>query len=190
MHHKTHEKYVKMKEAGMTAEELKTDMVANGVAEVEADKFIAEVFTPAPPATGTDTVILPNPAGGEQQVIAVTDNSAAAVVAAATAVITPVAPAPSVAPAFNYKNLTGDEWKRYQDHVKALPLFDMLDFEQYKAEEVKEERYPGMPGSPWDVVGIRIINDTPINKTRINIQTANELNRQLANSKRIYLLKR
>jgi hypothetical protein len=48
MHHLTKKKYLAMKEAGMTAEELKAEMLAGGVEEAEADALIEEAYSEAP----------------------------------------------------------------------------------------------------------------------------------------------
>ncbi|MBO9151920.1 hypothetical protein ACFOTA_06865 [Chitinophaga sp. GCM10012297] len=49
MHHTTRKKYVGLKETGLTAEELKAEMLQNEVPEAEADKLIEELYAPALP---------------------------------------------------------------------------------------------------------------------------------------------
>jgi len=181
IHHTQKTKYAKMKEAGLTAEELKKEMVGASLAEADVDQFIAELYAAEPVGNTGD--------GGEQAPAIQANVATPAVTQDTTTTPPPATPVMPVKPVFSYKNLTGEEWKRYQEHVASLPWSNLIDFAQYKAEEVRQERYPGLPGSPWDTVGIRIINDTPINTTRITTQTAAELNKQLPNSRRIYLLK-
>lgn len=187
MHHKTQEKYLKLKDQGMTAEELKADMLANGIAEAEADKFISEVYAATPPLDTVNAALL-NTAGGEQPVMAIGGTSAA-VAAAATALVSPAPEVAPVAPKFDYKNLTGKEYEAYIGYIASLPLFGLRQFDCFKALPVMKERYPGMPNTPSDMVGLEITTDKPLHTTKIDIKTANELNAQLANSKRIYLLK-
>jgi len=45
MHHLTKKKYLGMKEAGMTAEELKAEMLAGGIEETEAEALITEAYS-------------------------------------------------------------------------------------------------------------------------------------------------
>lgn len=52
MHHLTKKKYLTMKEAGMTAEELKSEMLAGGVEEAEAEALIEEAYNEAPEQDG------------------------------------------------------------------------------------------------------------------------------------------
>jgi hypothetical protein len=168
LHHTQRKKYQGLKEAGMTAEELKAEMLTNEISEADADQFIAEIYATAQDDAG-------NPAPEKEK--------ATAPVAKAAEVAQPTAPQ------FNYKALEGKHYDEYQAYIASLPLFELRTFQCFKAEEVKKERFQGMPGSPWDVVGIRIVNDTPLHTSKINVKTANELNAQLPNSRRIYLLK-
>jgi len=167
IHHKKKEKYQGMKNAGMTAEELKEEMLNEGVSVADTDQFIIEAYQEQPEAPNEDKA-------PEDQEESIAESEP---------------PAATTGPKFNYKGLTGEAYKQYKAHVDALPLFGLQDFQVFKAEPVVQERYPGLPDSPRDMVGIRITNDTPIHTTRIDIKTAKELNAQLANSRRIYLLK-
>jgi len=183
IHHTQKAKYQRLKDSGLTAEELKAEIIANQpedatkqVPLIEIDQFIAELYktadttgdlsgsNPPPPAPPVDQPPIAPPA------------------------VPPVATVDVVAQ-FDYKNLTGDEYKRYVAHVESLPLFDLRQYDCYKARQVKKERFEGMPGSPWDVVGIEITTDKPLHTTKIDRKTADEMNKQLPNSGRIYLLK-
>lgn len=61
MHHITKKKYVGLKESGLTAEELKAEMLQNEVPEAEADKLIEELYAPVAPE-GTKEPKEPKPA--------------------------------------------------------------------------------------------------------------------------------
>jgi hypothetical protein len=100
---------------------------------------------------------------------------------------------------FDYKNLTGESFDKYARYVgdpsyteivegRDVPVpgtlrgDDMYDFVLMKAKPVMVERFPGMKDSPFDYKGIRVINDTPIHKTRIPVNVAHEYNRQILNA--------
>lgn len=82
---------------------------------------------------------------------------------------------------FDYNNLSGDDFKKYENLIKSLDWNSLYDFELYKAVPVKEARYPGMEGTPFDVVGIKLISTTPIAKSRITAKAVTNLNAQLPN---------
>lgn len=113
----------------------------------------------------------------------------------------------------NYKELNGENFKKYVEiagdknfgevkdgEVKPvrgrLRDIDSYDYDVFKAAPILKDRFPGMEGSPKDYIGVRIINDTPITSTRINVKTALELNAQILNQHsrsgngRYYLLKK
>jgi hypothetical protein len=94
---------------------------------------------------------------------------------------------------FNYdpseKGFIGDQYKDYEALVNKLRLTNQFDFEVYKAKPVKVERYPGLPGTPIDIVGIKV-EGRPIFTTRVEARHALEMNRQLQNTNRYYLLKK
>lgn len=92
--------------------------------------------------------------------------------------------------AIDYKNMTGEPFKAYVELENSLKLNDNYTFDVFQAESVYQERYPGMPGTPKDLVGIRIKNDTPIHFTSIPVRHAKEMNAQLNNTNRYYLLKK
>ncbi len=94
---------------------------------------------------------------------------------------------------FDYKReegFIGDQFKEYEAMILKLPLTKQYDFEVYKVKPVKVERYPGLPQSPIDTVGVRIESDRPIMTTRVEARHALEMNRQLQNTGRYYLLKK
>lgn len=165
LHHTQKKKYQGMKDAGMTADELRQEMLDNEIASEDVESFISEAYSDV----GSDS----NEPSGQSTPPADTGEEKPK----------------NAKPKFDYKALEGKHLEDYHAHVASLPLFEQRQFQCFKAEQVRKERYPGMPGSPWDVVGIRIINDTPVHTTKISIKTANELNAQLPNSGRIYLLK-
>ena len=91
----------------------------------------------------------------------------------------------------DYTNLTGDAWDKYQAIEKRLQWSKMYDFQQYKAEAVKQARYPGLEGTPFDMRGIKLKNDKPNNTTRITPRTAADINAQIVNMENpngLYLL--
>jgi len=173
MHYKTKEKYLKLKESGLTQEELRAQLLADGIAEEEATAFIAEAFADAPAVSKTD---MPPSAPPE--------SNTPPVVVTQTQPATPE----TMAQKFDYKNLTGENFKKYEAHVNDLPLFGLLDFNVYKVKSVIKELYPGLPNSPKVFDGIEIVNDKPIHKTRIDVKTALEMNAQVRNTGRYYLL--
>lgn len=46
MHYKTKERFITLKESGLTAEELKAEMLQKEVSEQEADELIEELYNP------------------------------------------------------------------------------------------------------------------------------------------------
>ena len=74
--------------------------------------------------------------------------------------------------AFDYGKMTGEPFKRYCLFVQSLQLEDKYDFELYSVEVVKQIRYRGVQGSPVDVVGFKLKNTTPVNRTRIPVKHA------------------
>jgi hypothetical protein len=171
MHYKTKEKYLKLKESGLTQEELKAQLLTDGITEEEANAFITEAFS------GMPTTVLPNKLSVESSDSNVTNTDQAPAVVPETA-----------AQQFDYKNLTGQNFKNYEAHVNTLPLFNLLDFKVYKVKSLIKELYPGLPNSPKVFDGIEIVNDKPIHNTRIDVKTALEMNAQVRNTGRYYLL--
>lgn len=164
MHHKTKEKYLKAIKDGLTEEELRKALLADGIAAEEAEAFITENFENDSPEDDSD------PAGQESgQVGAGTSPKAAD------------------KPAFDYNALKGKEFERFNEHLASLPLNKLADFHVYKVEPIVTEKYPGLKGTPRELTGIRTI-DRPIQKTRISPKIAMNLNSQVRNTGRYYLL--
>lgn len=117
---------------------------------------------------------------------------------------------------FDYKSLTGEDFKKYAAIVgdKSVVSFDMetgeetigingvipesemKDFECYRIEVVRKIRFAGVKDSPKDFNGVRVKTDKPEYTTRISVSAAHELNRQVLNEHsiaghgRYYLLKK
>jgi hypothetical protein len=103
---------------------------------------------------------------------------------------------------FDYKNLKGDSFKEYAKFVSKIPNNQQFVFDVFTVDAIKQQRYKGMSGSPVDIIGVQIKNDTPIHSTKIALKHANTLNgividedgnvvsAQFENTKRIYLLKK
>jgi hypothetical protein len=81
-----------------------------------------------------------------------------------------------------------------------IPGHSGFIFEAYRAIPVRKERYPGMPNTPVDLVGIELIGEpgrmpAPVLTTKMAMKHARDLNSQLPNgTKQIpvkyYLLKK
>jgi hypothetical protein len=103
---------------------------------------------------------------------------------------------------FDYKNLKGKSFTEYAKFVAKLNGNESHVFDVFKIDPIKQQRYKGMSGSPVDIIGIEIKNDTPIHSTKMALRNANTLNgividedgncvsAQFENTKRIYLLKK
>ena len=107
---------------------------------------------------------------------------------------------------FDYKNLRGDEFQRYIDYCEKIsPENNYYDpneyvFELRHAKPIFQERYPGLPNTPIDFVGIELglengVPAKPISTTQIPFRVAREMNIQVQNAHaraghgRYYLLK-
>jgi hypothetical protein len=91
---------------------------------------------------------------------------------------------------FNYNNLVGDDYEEYEKLVSTLPYGQMFDFVVYGAEPIMKALYPGLKDTPYKQIGVKIKSTEPIHTTRMEVKHIIELNNQLANSKRYYLLKK
>jgi hypothetical protein len=185
IHHTQKAKYQRLKDSGLTAEELKAEIIANQPEDVtkqvpltEIEQFISELYKVTEQVVANDQGNAP-PAPTVNPNVSATNQQQTA----------PSTASCGTAPKFDYRNLNGKEYEAYIGYVESLPLFDLRPFDCFKAQPIMKERYPGMPNSPWDMVGVEITTDKALHTTKIDIKTANELNAQLANSKRIYLLK-
>jgi len=84
---------------------------------------------------------------------------------------------------YNPKNLTDKKaWDEYQEMISKLKVTDQFDFVKYKAKPIRVEMYPGMRDSPKVTAGITILNDTPLNTTRIPVSVALDHNAQIENA--------
>jgi hypothetical protein len=167
LHHKTKEKLIKLKESGLTADELRVQAAEAKAIPEDIDALIAELYSPDAQLPNLSAPAVP----GES-------------VPAAT-----ISPDANPVVTFDYENLKKGEFDRYNEHIASLPLHTMVDFQVFKVEPIIEDRYPGLPNTPRDLVGIRISNNKPIHTTRVSPKTALEMNAQLRNTNRFYLLK-
>lgn len=110
----------------------------------------------------------------------------------------PVSIAPFDLSEFNYDNFKSDPavWKKYHELFAKLKWDDKYYFEEYDCTSLKKERYPGMHGSPKDVVGIKLNKTSPLKTTLIKVKDAIKLNNQIETDwavqghGRYYLLKK
>lgn len=97
---------------------------------------------------------------------------------------------------FNYNPLEGKDFENYNKLIASLRGDDQYDFELFKAAPIMKQRFEGMEGTPWDHVGIRLVSEIVVHKTRVPVKVALELNSQILNAHsraghgRYYLLKR
>lgn len=116
---------------------------------------------------------------------------------------------------FDYKALTGKKFREYVELVgdRSYVEFDAesgqekgvvgkllqnesFDFELFKVEVVRKQRFPGVKDTPMDFIGVKVKSDTPEHKTRIPISHALEYNAQILNAHSLaghgkyYLLKK
>lgn len=76
------------------------------------------------------------------------------------------------APRFDYNNLTGEEFKKYMNHIASLNGNDKRTFKLMRVEVIKKVRYKGIKDSPVDVIGVRIKDSKPIITTLIPVKAA------------------
>lgn len=103
---------------------------------------------------------------------------------------------------FDYKNMRGEPFIEYAKFASKLLWNKQYVFDVFKVDTIKQQRYKGVPGSPVDILGFIIKNDTPVHTTKMEVKNANVLNgividednncvsAQFENTKRIYLLKK
>lgn len=83
---------------------------------------------------------------------------------------------------FTYEGeIKGDDWERYKSQVSKLRQNDMYDFVLLRTVPIRVERYPGMKGSPVELVGLRIKDTTPVHVSRISVADAIRYNSQIEN---------
>lgn len=93
--------------------------------------------------------------------------------------------------ALDYKNLTGDAWKEYNDimygkvsnprapknrrvRTGGISVQSMFMYDKYRVKPVKEENETG----GWDIVGIKLDKDEPVSSTFTFAKFAHEANGQ------------
>ena len=97
---------------------------------------------------------------------------------------------------FDYDNLNGESFEKYQALIKSLNGFQNRDFVQYMASGIFKVELNDNADKVHRLVGIRINNPRPVNQTRIQINLATNLNDQIhdrnnpASNSRYYLLKK
>jgi hypothetical protein len=105
---------------------------------------------------------------------------------------------------FDYANMDGSEWERYNKFLDELDSTGAgwfggkdLDFVQYRAKPIIVEAYPGMMNSPKKMTGIEVFLDKGplIEKTKIAIKHTRTMNPQINNATapnwgRYFLLKK
>lgn len=89
---------------------------------------------------------------------------------------------------FDYSQLKGKSYDAYKELEGKLDTERLYDFHLYRARPVKQERYPGVPKSPVDVIGLELLHTTPLNKTRVPAKIAADYNAQVQNTSKYYLL--
>lgn len=98
--------------------------------------------------------------------------------------------------AFDYDNLKGESFAKYETMIKSANGFKDRDFTQYMASGIFETKFDANLNKVEVLVGIRINNIKPVNHTRIPVRMAIDLNRQIMNkdnpatNSRYYLLKK
>ena len=97
---------------------------------------------------------------------------------------------------FDYDNLTGESFQKYQDLVNSLPGHENKDFVQYMASGVFKTILNDNADKEVILIGIKINNIKPVNTTRVPVNVARNLNAQImdrnnpASNSRYYLLKK
>jgi hypothetical protein len=97
---------------------------------------------------------------------------------------------------FDYENLKGESFEKYQVVVDGLQKFDSYDFELYKASGVFEMTFDKNLNKVSKLVGINLEQSKPLNTTRITAGEARDLNGQIYNpenprtNSKYYLLKK
>ena len=138
------------------ADPVKLDLLGKGFTDQEADEVIQAL-----------SVNASKPVAGKPK--------PKAKVIAEVPVFDPENPNISIADrlkAFNYENLEGEELAKYYELLDSLPHSEMYDFEVYKVDVLRQERFEGVPNSPIDVVGIVLESTKPVIRTRVYPKTA------------------
>jgi hypothetical protein len=97
---------------------------------------------------------------------------------------------------FDYDNLTGESFEKYQELVNSLPGHENRDFVQYMASGVFKTILNDNADKEVVLVGIKINNIKPVNVTRVPVNVARNLNAQImdrnnpSSNSRYFLLKK
>ena len=97
---------------------------------------------------------------------------------------------------FDYDNLTGESFQKYQELVNSLPGHENKDFVQYMASGVFKTILNDNADKEVILIGIKINNIKPVNFTRVPVNVARNLNAQImdrnnpASNSRYFLLKK
>ena len=97
---------------------------------------------------------------------------------------------------FDYDNLTGESFQKYQELVNSLPGHENKDFVQYMASGVFKTILNDNADKEVVLIGIKINNIKPVNFTRVPVNVARNLNAQImdrnnpASNSRYFLLKK
>lgn len=89
----------------------------------------------------------------------------------------------------DYENLTGDNWKKYQEIETSLFMHQHYDFEQFTARPIRKFRVNEDTGEKEQyMAGIEVTGAKPKMRTRISARDARTMNVQIATNGLYYLL--
>jgi hypothetical protein len=86
----------------------------------------------------------------------------------------------------DHNSLHGERFADYFELVESLPADKMYDFEVVKVETINQTRFEGVPGSPIDVIGIRLTSTKPVATTRVYAKTAIAQNGRLVRGRNYF----
>lgn len=90
---------------------------------------------------------------------------------------------------YNYSELSDNDFKEYDKLINSLSNEKLMEFELYAVEPVLKARYAGLDSSPIDFVGVRTKGPV-IATSKIAVKHAKNLNAQVRNTNKYYLLKK
>lgn len=97
---------------------------------------------------------------------------------------------------FDYNNLSGESFKKYQELVNSLNGFQSRDFTQYFATGIFKMELNDRMDKVEVLVGIKMNKTAAINNSRMPVASARDLNKQImdknnpATNSRYWLLKK
>jgi len=97
---------------------------------------------------------------------------------------------------FDYENLKGESFAKYQALVQSLNGFQNRDFEQYMASGIFKMTLNANMDKEEVLDGIRLNQSKPLNKNRVPVNSIRNLNAQIMDknnphtNSRYYLLKK